>query len=144
MESTQKTNKNLTKNENIIDMVSIKQLGIETPQEIQLWVLIPAIKKEIARFLTKDKNMPQKEVSKLLKTTPASISQYLHGKRGSKINFKATINEQIDEIALKIIDENKNPTKEILDLINEKQMKKLVCLIHKNIDPEFNSCERSK
>jgi hypothetical protein len=52
------------------------------PQEIELWYLVPAIRRELARQLVA-KGLKKKEVAQLLGVTNAAVSQYLHMKRGT-------------------------------------------------------------
>jgi len=57
------------------------------PQEIEVWYIIPAIRRELARCFVKDHKITYKEVGEMLGLTKASISQYLAGKRASKIKL---------------------------------------------------------
>lgn len=55
---------------------------MELPQEIELWYVIPAIRKALVSELKKHK-LKQKEIARLLGITEAAVSQYMRDKRAS-------------------------------------------------------------
>ena len=57
------------------------------PQEVELWYLIPALRREIAKILVKDYDLSQVEIAKILKITESAVSQYLKEKRGNELKF---------------------------------------------------------
>ena len=57
------------------------------PQEIEVWYIIPAIRRELTKILIKQYNLKQKKVAMLLGISEAAISQYLSNKRGQEIKF---------------------------------------------------------
>ena len=85
------------------------------PQEIEVWYLIPAIRKELARTLVSDHGLNQKKVSEILGMTEAAVSQYLNKKRASRIKFSKKESEIIKKSAEKLL-EKKNVTRVIYDL----------------------------
>ena len=56
---------------------------MKAPCQVVVWYLLPAVGAELARELG-GRGMPQKEIAKRLGVTPAAVSQYLKGKRGSE------------------------------------------------------------
>lgn len=96
------------------------------PQEIEVWYIIPAIRKELAKILTK-KGLKQKEAAKILGTTEAAISQYLHKKRAQGIKFPEKIKKEIEKSADRIIKDNKVIVKEIISLINLVKQQGIAC-----------------
>ena len=54
------------------------------PQEIEVWYIIPAIRKELARLLTGSYGMTFEKAGELLGVSKAAVSQYLSNKRASK------------------------------------------------------------
>ncbi len=106
-----------------------------TPQEIEVWYILPALRREIAMKL-KSKNYSQKDIAKLMDITPAAVSQYVHNKRAKKLDIN--IDQEIINKAVKEI--QKNP-KKYYEILQEtlKKMHKLVCKIHKEIE-EVHSC----
>tara|TARA_Y100000310_G_scaffold328062_1_gene395494 strand:+ start:33539 stop:33886 length:348 start_codon:yes stop_codon:yes gene_type:complete len=75
------------------------------PQEIEVWYLIPALRKEIAKALIKDFQKSQKDVSVILGISEGAVSQYLNSKRGSELKFSKEELEEIRRVAEKIIKE---------------------------------------
>jgi predicted transcriptional regulator len=88
------------------------------PQEIEVWYIIPAIRRELAQVLIKKHNLKQKEVAKILGTTEAAISQYLHKKRAQTLKFPKEMRKQLENSAEIIVKDNKRVVNEILKLIN--------------------------
>lgn len=76
-------------------------MSIKTPQEMEVWYVIPAIRREMVKELLKRK-ASQKQAAKLLGLTEAAVSQYLSGKRGTDVKFepemKAEIRKSVDSI----------------------------------------------
>ena len=52
------------------------------PQEVEVWYIIPLIRKELALAMKKRK-MPQNEIASLLGVTDSAISQYSNNKRAA-------------------------------------------------------------
>ncbi|MBT7903443.1 helix-turn-helix domain-containing protein [Candidatus Woesearchaeota archaeon] len=117
-------------------------------QEIEIWYLIPAIRKNLAFYL-KEEGIKQKEIAQLLNLTPSAISQYIKKKRSKE-----------DLLSLDMISKIKESTNRIIkklnftDLIKAKQVviaefhflceyaykQKLTCEIHKKKNSNFKNC----
>ena len=69
-------------------------MGIKLPQEIEVWYVIPAIRREFAKALVK-KGLKQREVARMLGVTDAAVSQYFSSKRGSEVKFNQEIKKEI-------------------------------------------------
>ena len=63
---------------------------MKLPQEIEVWYVIPAIRREFAKGLIK-KGLKQREVARMLGVTDAAVSQYFSSKRGSEVRFNQRI-----------------------------------------------------
>jgi predicted transcriptional regulator len=64
------------------------------PCEFIIWNVLPAIRKEFVKSLIKNYSLSQKQISEIIKLTPAAISQYLSDKRGGiEITDKNILNE---------------------------------------------------
>ncbi len=107
-----------------------------TPQEIEVWYILPALRREIAMKL-KESGMTQKDIAAIMDITPAAVSQYIHNKRAKKLDFK--INQEIINNAVKEITDN---SKDYAEIIQDslKQLDKLVCKIHKKIEKVHTCC----
>ena len=104
------------------------------PQEIEVWYLLPALRREIAKILINDHSLSQKKVAKLLGITESAVSQYLKEKRGQEIKFKANDLEKIKDAAKKILDDKANLTKYIYELSVTFRGSKTICELHKKHD----------
>ena len=112
------------------------------PQEIEVFYLIPAIRKAVAVQL-KRQGKGQKEIAELLGITGAAVSQYMSKKRASEIKFDDAILAEIE----KSVDKIKEPmdsvreTQRILNLIRQS---KLICQYHrkftKGIPKNYCAC----
>lgn len=107
-----------------------------TPQEIEVWYLLPALRKEIAIKL-KRSNISQKDIAKIMDITPSAVSQYLHNKRAKKLDFK--IDKKLIQNAVKNILDNPKSYAEIIQN-SLKQSNKLICKIHKKIEKVHACC----
>lgn len=80
-----------------------------------MWYVLPKIRADLARELVKN-GMSQKEVAEKLGITPSAVSQYLHKKRGEKIEMS----EEYRRIVVKIAEEIRKTT-------SEEKVSELIC-----------------
>tara|TARA_Y100000310_G_C20124537_1_gene553020 strand:+ start:178 stop:546 length:369 start_codon:yes stop_codon:yes gene_type:complete len=103
------------------------------PQEVEVWYLIPAIRRELAKILV-SKGKSQKEISEILNLTESAVSQYLKGKRGGELDFSINEKKIINEYADKIL-KNPNEVKKLLfELTKELGISDKLCDIHRKHD----------
>jgi len=101
------------------------------PQEIEVWYIIPAIRKELAKLLTKKYKLTFDKVGEILGVSKAAISQYINKKRASLLRFPASIKKEIEKSA-EIISKNNNlALKEIIRILNLMKRTKCSCGICK-------------
>ncbi|MFA5333951.1 MAG: transcriptional regulator [Candidatus Nanoarchaeia archaeon] len=112
---------------------------MKQPQEIEANYVIPAIRKQLAVELSKNK-LNQKSISKLLGISGAAVCQYVKSKRATaNIKFDKATLAKIKESA-KNISTNKSCTiKEINNLCSFIRKNNCLCKIHKSI--ETTECE---
>jgi predicted transcriptional regulator len=76
-------------------------MSVKTHQEIEVWYVIPAIRREMVLELKKRK-VSQKAAARLLCLTEAAVSQYMSGKRGTDVRFgpdmRSEIRKSVDSI----------------------------------------------
>ncbi|MBR9690991.1 hypothetical protein GOV08_04880 [Candidatus Woesearchaeota archaeon] len=101
------------------------------PQEIEVWYILPAIRKEIAKEL-KNKNYSHTDISKTLGLTKAAISQYLNKKRGKEVVFPEEIKKRIKQAAKIVGKEPNKSISEIQKIIQEIRNTGLLCKYHKD------------
>ncbi|MEX0933090.1 MAG: hypothetical protein WDZ77_03270 [Candidatus Pacearchaeota archaeon] len=104
------------------------------PQEVEVWYLIPAIRREFSNIFTKDYNLNQKETAKILGITESAVSQYLKSSRGSKANFSIEDKNKIKISAEKVINGKKDFMKVLYNLCLDLRKSRTICTIHKNQD----------
>ena len=102
-------------------------MKISTPQEIEAFHIIPAIRREIAVNL-KRKGFSQRDIAKKLELTEAAVSYYIKGKRGNEVKFDALTFKQIDKAARNLVEGSKF-VKEITCLCNFLRNTKKLCKI---------------
>lgn len=113
------------------------------PQELEIWYLIPAIRKSLAKDLIKE-GLSQREAAKKLGVTEAAISQYLKGKRAENIRFGEKIELEIKNSAEKIL-KGGSSVREIQLICRECRKSMVLCRIHKkhgHVSAECNVCLR--
>ena len=113
---------------------------MELPQEIEVWYVIPTVRKELAKCLL-DLGLTQKAIAAKLQVTEPAVSQYLKGKRGKDVKFTPSVLKVIQASAKKIKSSNlKGVTNKEIYKITNYVRKNCLCKIHKGIDKDRKSC----
>lgn len=105
------------------------------PQEIEVWYILPSIRKELAKEMI-NLGLSQKDIALKLGITEAAISQYLKDKRASNIKFENDVKKAIDRAA-KRLTKNNNVMKEIEKINHLMRKNKFICKIHHKYDPSL-------
>lgn len=111
------------------------------PQELEVWYLLPAIRKEFAKEMIKE-GLSQREVAEKLCLTEAAVSQYIKGKRGSDVEIGGAIRKDIKKSVKKIL-KGDCVIGEIQCICNKCKKKMILCRIHKkhgNVSGECKIC----
>jgi predicted transcriptional regulator len=88
----------------------------KSPCEMIIWDVLPSIRAAIAEELVK-RDLPQKEISKLLGITPPAVSQYISKKRGYNIEFGEEIKASISKLAEDLLEKKvDNPVERICEI----------------------------
>lgn len=109
------------------------------PQEIEVWYILPAIRKELVVAL-KETGKSQKDIAKLLNITEAAISQYTKEKRGMEISFPQELKEFIKKAATEITD----PTSafyQIQRISEHIKHSKVLCTLHAQVEGDLKGCD---
>ena len=101
------------------------------PQEIEVWYILPAIRKKISLKLAE--NLPQKDVATIMGVTPAAISQYKKQKRAKEEIFDQEMEKELTISVKKIIKDNNNLGDEIIRLNTLLKKKGILCKIYKKV-----------
>lgn len=104
------------------------------PQEIEVWDVLPFLRREIVLLLLK-KDFSQKKVAEILDITPACVSQYKKNKRAKHVMFNETIHNKIKVAADNIAKRESCLTKELQNLCTIIRKKGLLCELHRKQDP---------
>ena len=104
------------------------------PQEIEVWYLIPALRRELAISFIKDYGLNQKKAAEILGITDAAISQYISLKRGNEIKFSKDEMNSIKKTAGEIVKNPSNVTGNIYKLSVSLRKSKAICGIHLSQD----------
>ena len=113
---------------------------MDTPQEIQVWYILPALRRQLAITLRKE-GMKQKEIATAIGLTEAAVSQYLKKKRGEETHFSKDVLDEIGKSARLIAADNtkvRSETQRLLKMISETRFICGVC--HNHINSNVN-CE---
>jgi predicted transcriptional regulator len=76
------------------------------PQEVEVWYIIPAIRKEMAKIFTEKYSLSYEKAGDLLGISKAAVSQYLSNKRANKVKLNTETKKEVEKAA-KIMLENK-------------------------------------
>lgn len=75
------------------------------PQEIEVWYIIPAVRKELAKLLTGKYELSYEKAGVILGISKAAVSQYLSNKRANKVCLNVITKNEIAKSA-KVMSEN--------------------------------------
>lgn len=112
---------------------------IHEPQEIEVWYILPAIRKEIAKKM-KNLGVSQVKTSKLLGLTSAAVSNYLTGKRAKDFEFPSGIQQKIKDASKRIEKDETELTEEMQKIIQEIRASGLLCEYHKKYSVTNKGC----
>lgn len=84
------------------------------PQEIEVWYIIPAIRREMAICFSREYKISYDNVALIMGLTKAAISQYIAGKRVERIKMHPKALEEVKISCNRIVKNKSTATKEIL------------------------------
>lgn len=97
------------------------------PQEIEVWYIIPAIRRKLAVMLSGEYKLKQNEIARILGTTDAAVSQYISKKRANGMNFPKDMDVDFEKSCKDIIKDNKTVVREIMRLVSLCKEKGVSC-----------------
>ena len=114
------------------------------PQEIEVWYIIPAVRKELAKQLTKKHGLSYEKAGAILGVSKAAVSQYLSNKRANKVKLSVEMKKEIAKSG-KIVFENPKlaliEVQRILKLMKEKKCSCDVCKKYNKDVLGYCNCE---
>lgn len=113
------------------------------PQEVIVWYVLPAIRREITKSLITDYHLPQKEIAKRFGLTEPAISQYKKGARGD-IDLSSDIKNKVKEAARNIAEEDSSAPREVQRVLKFIQKEGFLCEFHKKYGLVHQDCDMCK
>lgn len=110
----------------------------QMPQEIEVWYILPAIRKALAKSLVNDYKLTQQKTAGLLGITKSAVSQYQKEKRAKSTVFNTKIKKTIKTSAKRIIEEPANLLAEVQELCNIIRKEGVLCDIHRCHDKNLS------
>ncbi len=111
------------------------------PQEIEVWYIIPAIRKELARLLTKEYNLSYEKAGTILGISKAAISQYLSNKRANKIKLSEEVKKEVKKSGEIISKDSHLAIQEVQRILKFMKEKKCSCDVCKKYNKDvLNYC----
>lgn len=115
------------------------------PQEIEVWYIIPAIRREMAMCFSREHKISYDNVALMMGLTKAAISQYIAGKRVERIKIHPKALEEVKISCNRVVKNKSNVAKEILRVLEIIKKKKLHCeMCGEMIDGVLHNCKEVK
>ena len=110
------------------------------PQQVEVWYVLPAIRKEFAKIMIK-KGLSQKDAAQKLGITEAAVSQYMKKKRASReaIEFDSSIRAEMEKSVASVL-EGGSLIKEMQRICKMARDKRLICRISKKMGYAPKGC----
>lgn len=108
------------------------------PQEIEVFYVIPALRREIATCM-KSGGKSQKDIAKLLGVTEPAISQYMTSKRAALLKFNDNLKAEVMTAAKRITGEI-SLLREMQRLIQLIRRERIVCQVHESLSSVPKGC----
>jgi predicted transcriptional regulator len=100
------------------------------PQEIEVWYIIPAIRRDLTKEMKK-LGLNQKKIAPILGITEAAVSKYMTSKRAATVKFSKEIQKMIRQAAKNILKDKKTLFKETQTIIDATWKDETICELHK-------------
>ena len=110
------------------------------PQEVIVWYILPAIRREMTKSLIEEYNLPQKDIAQRFGLTEPAISQYKKGARGD-IELSSDIKEKVKKAAQKIAEEGSSAPLEVQRVLKYIQNGGFLCDFHKKYGLVHKDCD---
>jgi len=122
-------------------MLKILNKKLLFPQEIEVWYVLPALRKAFAIGLI-NAGMPQKRVAQLMSITEAAVSQYKNDKRAHEIAINSELTEEVKKSIPKIMKNTEILFQEMMRVSEFIKTSGLFCKIHRSKSSTPKDCEK--
>ena len=112
---------------------------LKHPQEIEVWYILPAIRKELVRVL-KEKGKSGREIAGLLGITAASVSQYGSDKRGKGVELPEEVKKFVLSRINDVVDA-RSAYRVIQDINTYIKESKALCQLHMLVEKDLDDCD---
>lgn len=112
----------------------------QLPQEIEVWYVLPALRREFANVLIKEHKLSQKKVAGLLQITEAAVSQYISGKRAGKVKFDMDVLAEVRKSAKRVVKGDVPLFTELERISKHLTVKQVVCEMCRTSNVELGEC----
>ena len=110
---------------------------MDTPQEVEVWFVLPALRRLFVLSLKKQ-GLKQKKIALILGITEPAISQYLRNKRGDNIKFSEDIIKDVDDSCSRIVNNSSFRT-EFQNILKKIRETRYICSVcHDHTDSKEN------
>ncbi|MDP7141338.1 MAG: transcriptional regulator [Candidatus Woesearchaeota archaeon] len=109
-------------------------MKLRMPQELEVWIVLPAIRKELAKVLVSEYHLSQRNAASAIGVTESAVSQYFKEKRGNDIVFDEDVLERINQSASNIVNDKSCVIKELQSVCTFFKKTGNLCKIHKKED----------
>jgi predicted transcriptional regulator len=96
-------------------------------QELEVWYVIPAIRRELARCFINEHAISYDKIGKILGISKAAVSQYVQNKRAAKIKLPEQALLEVCKSCNKMVKGKSNSVEEITKILDFIKKKKLAC-----------------
>ena len=109
------------------------------PQEIEVYYIIPTIRKYLA-YALKKKGMAQRDIAKLFMIRESTVSQYFNSKRASLVSFNPMIVKELERSA-ENIKNNFDVIRETQKLLKVVRETRTLCDAHRKFSDVRLTCD---
>ena len=109
------------------------------PQEVIVWYILPAIRRQITNSLINDHKLPQKEIAQRFGLTEPAISQYKKGARGDT-EFCVDVKDRIKIAAKNIAEKGSSAPQEVQRVLKFIHKGGFLCDFHKKYGLVHEGC----
>lgn len=113
---------------------------MDLPQELEVWYVIPALRKAFAEIMLK-KGLKQKEIAKRLDLGKSAVSQYIKSQRGTELKFDKGMLKIIEKSVDNILKDKSTVREELIYLCDIIRKKGILCCFHKTKEKKSEPCE---
>lgn len=113
-------------------------MAVKTHQEMEVWYIIPALRREMAIELRK-RSVSQSAAAGLLGITEAAVSQYISGKRGKDVRFGKSVKSEIRKSS-EAVQKGANAMEELHRLTTLCRKNGVLCRVHRKMGNAPKGC----